>query len=286
MASKTSTELLANGHYQVKRYQPGLWDGSDRAHDTITTASEWFSRKFPEQVDRFGCPFLELRHDEKHGITSAIPVLPNEEFFAAILGGDKRLGHEVVFYQPERQFYFRDVRDNGVFKVTSEPKLRTLLSIYFLNCAEELPNIDPRALFRDCRSDEQLQRIVVKARSILAADESFFILDGPNVRAEGTEAYGQLAKTFIQSFVEPAPGKTLTVSESYALFKQFSQGHGLVVIDMPLFRELMATLIQREYGLGLRNDVPNLSGKQQRGWRGVSLREYNLPVELLQKSKN
>jgi len=70
------------------------------------TPSEWFADKFPEQVAQYGCPFLEMRQTSCDGFSHITPIAPNIDFFAAMLGGDSRLGHSVVYYEPEMQFYY------------------------------------------------------------------------------------------------------------------------------------------------------------------------------------
>jgi hypothetical protein len=87
------------------------------------------------------------------------------------------------------------------------------------------------------------------------------------------EAHGKAARTFIQVFIEMNSQKSLTVTDSYTSFREFCMKNGLVMVDRRLFEDLVAELIYKEFGLRLRHDVPNLLGKQQRGWRGVGLRE-------------
>jgi len=237
------------------------------------TPAEWFSKKWPRQASVFGCPFLETTCTDEYGFQTTNPIALNELFFASILS-DARLGHKVVYYTPDEQFYFRDVRENGAFKPTTEAKLRILISRYLLTCAEELVDSTPLFnLFVRFRKEEELQRVVNAAKSLLAVDRSFFGLDSPYARAEGVEAHGKAARTFIQVFIEMNSQKSLTVTDSYTSFREFCMKNGLVMVDRRLFEDLVAELIYKEFGLRLRHDVPNLLGKQQRGWRGVGLRE-------------
>jgi len=59
--------------------------------------NEFFKRRFPEQTDKFGQAFFGTEQ-------------LSADFFAAVLRGDKRLGHQVVWYAPEDTFYFHDFR--------------------------------------------------------------------------------------------------------------------------------------------------------------------------------
>src|SRR5665213_1592566 len=70
------------------------------------TPSEWFCQKFPEQAKQFGFPFLEMRETSCDGFSAVTPIAPNLDFFAAMLGGDKKLCESVVYFEPEMQFYY------------------------------------------------------------------------------------------------------------------------------------------------------------------------------------
>src|SRR5258705_8080117 len=71
------------------------------------TPALWFAQKFPDQVNQFGCPFLEMRQSTCDGFNLITPVSINTDFFAAMLGGDSKLGHSVIYFEPEMQFYYR-----------------------------------------------------------------------------------------------------------------------------------------------------------------------------------
>jgi hypothetical protein len=72
------------------------------------SASDWWCLMFPDQVRVYGCPFLEERRQDGIGMATKSPLSANIDFLAACLGGDERLGHRVIFYVPEQQFYFYD----------------------------------------------------------------------------------------------------------------------------------------------------------------------------------
>src|ERR1700733_3221000 len=55
------------------------------------TPSVWFAQKFPDQAYQYGCPILELRQTSCDGFTRITPISINQDFFAAMLGGDVRL---------------------------------------------------------------------------------------------------------------------------------------------------------------------------------------------------
>ena len=239
-----------------------------------STPSEYFSKLYPSKSDQFGTPFLETVHSSQFQ-TFVKPIAMNDLFFASILS-DESLGHKTVFY--DEQFYFKDVRDGGLFKPTTEDKLKNLLSLLILRCAESLPpQSDKLNLFVLFRQDGQLQRVVDKARSVLAAGPEFFALDSTYTRV-GVDVQGKLIRTFISLGVEKNGGKSLTVPDAYTAFCEYCLKNGSVVVDRNVFESLMTEIVKREHGICLRHSVLNNMGKQQRGWQGIGLKE---PVALL-----
>jgi len=49
-----------------------------------------------------------------------------------------------------------------------------------------------------------------------------------------------------------------------------------MLVERRHFQGLVREIITEQYGLGLRNDVLNASGRHQRGWRGIGMREDEL----------
>jgi len=263
---------------QLVKYKPVPWlFRNDLPEPPVTTPSEWFSKRWPEQAETFGTPFLEAKlHDgdlEQH----VNPLSLNEIFFAGILAGNQELGHKVVYYSPDEEFYFKDPREGGIFKSTTEDKLKTLLSLYILECAEQLKDTTPKLnLFVRFRKDQELQNIINKARSLLAVDKSFFGADSPNLRTGGAEEKEKVAKTFISLVIELNPQNNMTLADTYAVFREFSGKQGVKLVERRHFEDLAGDIIKEQYGLALRNDILNGSGRHQRGWRGLGLRQEQL----------
>lgn len=237
-----------------------------------TTPSAWFSQRFPAETKRWGCPFLEAV-TTNHALmltTTTHAVALNDNFFAATLS-DQQLGHAVVYFEPERQWYFREPRD-GVFHPTTEAKLMILLSALLLKCAEELrSSVNMSSLFVAFRADEQLRAVVKKARSILAADSTFFSATSPHQRVEGPEQQDQMARRFIGVAVKPQPGHLLSVNHCYSEFSGFCRNHGVEPVARKLFRQLVVDIIREEFGVGLRADLKDAGGHYQRGWKGLAV---------------
>jgi hypothetical protein len=91
---------------QLVKYKPVPWVfRHDLPEPPVTTPSQWFSKRWPQEADAFGTPFLEatfLDGDlEKH----VNPIAINEIFFASILAGNETMGHKVIYYTPDEEFY-------------------------------------------------------------------------------------------------------------------------------------------------------------------------------------
>jgi hypothetical protein len=243
----------------------------------VRTPSQWFSKRWQQQAEEFGTPFLETVYLDGDLEKHVSPISMNEIFFASILAGDENLGHKVVFYTPDEEFYFRDPREGGIFTSTTEAKLKTLLSLYFLKCAEELKDSTPMFnLFVRFRKGDELQAVINKARSLLAVDKSFFGAESPNIRTGGAEEKAKVARSFVNLVVELNPQKSLTVTDSYTAFREFCVKNRLMLVERRHFQDLVGEVVTEQYGLGLRNDILNASGRHQRGWRGVGMREDEL----------
>ena len=235
------------------------------------TPSEWFARRFPAEVHRWGCPFLEeVDEDRTTGRKRITAVAMNECFFAAALS-DSQLGHSVIFYEPEHQWFFLDPIDQ-LFHPTSEAKLTTLLSALLVRCAEEMPStVDKVNLFVKFRDEERLKAVVKHARSILATDSTFFSPSGPNHRTKATDQPAQTARRFIQSTVKPKPDQHLSISDCYAGFEGYCRNNGVEPVAKKAFRQMIVEIIREEFGLGLRADMKNTKGRFERGWKGLAV---------------
>ena len=235
------------------------------------TPSAWFSQRVPAEVKRWGCPFLEAVMTNPVMMTTTTQAMAlNDNFFAAILS-DQQLGHAVVFFEPEGQWYYREPRD-GQFHPTTEAKLMTVLSALLLKCAEKLrSSVNMSPLFVVFRTEERLKAVVKKARSILAADSTFFSATSPHQRVAGDELPVRSARQFIQTSMKPTPGHLLTVQECFTAFLAFCERRGLAAGEQRAFRQFISEIIREEFGLAFRKDLKSADGRYMRGWKGLTL---------------
>ncbi len=240
------------------------------------TPSSWFARKFPN-CSAFGSPFLEAEYQMPNGLTRITPISLNTDFFAAILGGSSRLNHKVIFYVPEEMFLFFDPRTQQ-FRETTKEKLKLLLSQLLLQCAQEMPqNIDILNLFVDFRADHVLDKIIKKAKTALAANESFF-KSSPYPREP--RKHEKLATLFSKTVLEPCPTAILTVNQCYQSFSLFCFSKGVETINRHDFNGVMKSAIRREFKLGLRHDLRlKPQAPQAKGWKGLRQCEGKAFVE-------
>src|SRR5437870_68137 len=104
--STTAHEQLRNARLELNVYKPDPWPLSNQTFPAQPkTPGEWFSFHFPDQARIYGAPFIELREKHLHGFQTITPLSINLDFFAAVLGGDERLGHRVIYLEHELQFY-------------------------------------------------------------------------------------------------------------------------------------------------------------------------------------
>ena len=233
--------------------------------------SDYFSKRFPALAQRYGPPILESVETLLDQSTTTTPVALNEDFFGAAIGGDEELGHHVVFYLPEQQFYFFDSRVHR-YEPTTEQKLVFLLSQYLIQCAAEMPqDVEIAKLFIELRKEDNLRKVVRRAKALLAADESFFGESSPNKRLKGPESHSSVAKVFAREILKPDPESNLTITECFETFNEFCQDKGLDPINRRVFKSLIAEVIREEFNLGLRHDVLGINNRQQHGWKGLVL---------------
>jgi hypothetical protein len=264
-------EQINVARLQLKPWKPEPWPLTDYGSNRKpTTPSEWFSEKFPVQAKIFGCPFAELVEDQSDGFKRVNPLAPNLDFLAAILGGDEKMGHKVVYVESEMQWYFLDAR-TGIFKPTTAEKLGNLLRALLIRCAEELPdNVHKLNLFLEFRSEKTIKTALHRAKSILAADHTFFSVDSKHQRQKGPEIHERVARVFVERVLERQPGTDLTLNNAHLIFTEFLKCKEMVPVERKIFKGLLCPLVRDVFDVGLRHDILNPQTKKQGdGWRGI-----------------
>jgi hypothetical protein len=243
-----------------------------------TSANDWFQKKFPAHIQVFGSPFLEQRQPGQYGEDYITPLIPNLDCLAACLGGDEKLGHRVIFYVQELQFYFYDPRDQQ-FHATTDQKLGNLLRGLLARCAAEVKGEGHLLnIFHTFRSDSVVKAVINRCKSLLAADPDFFGVNSSHQRVAGPELHQRLAMVFAQRLLEVHEGSQLTIGQTYAFFNRFAREKELLPMKRSQFKAMMADVIREQFGLGLRNDLIDVqTQKQGCGWKGLRIVEENPP---------
>jgi hypothetical protein len=234
-----------------------------------TTPNSYFVERYPWAFEQYGSPFIELNTAAELGL-NIIPASINTDFFAAVLGGRKDLGHHTIYYEPEMHFYFRD--SDGVFKPTSAEKLQNQYRALLMRCAQEMPaNVNKLNLVNEFRSDRTVRAIVQRAKSALAADHTFFSATSPYQRIRGVELYERIARRFVDEMLCGEPDQVLLMSDAYERFLELLKHQNLEPVKRCEFKAMVTPLMKERFDVCLRNDLRIDDRRGVRGWKHVAL---------------
>jgi hypothetical protein len=240
----------------------------------LRTPNGWFASRFPNEHMAYGNAFYEEWTTSLQGSQIILPSVINEDFLAAMLSGERRLGHRMV-YLPADGFWFKDPRLDA-FCPTTDKKVEILLSNYLLKCAENMgANVASKVLFLDHRRPSVLAGIVQRAKTVLEADPRFF--EGAN--APRRVSNGRILEpsmpsspeNFIHSTFVPKEGGVVIVSEAYQKFLGYCQRENLTRVEFTEFKRVARELVMEKFLLGLRHDVRTPEGRQTHGWKHLKL---------------
>jgi hypothetical protein len=70
------------------------------------------------------------------------------------------------------------------------------------------------------------------------------------------------------------------VPDCFSAYVEFCNERGWVALTRKKFGDLIGDAVTRQYGLTVRHDIRDATGKAQRGWNGLRLREnFQRPTE-------
>jgi P4 family phage/plasmid primase-like protien len=78
---------------------------------------------------------------------------------------------------------------------------------------------------------------------------------------------------FVREELTCTPGRQLTVDDCFAAYVEFCTERGWVSQTRNKFARLIADSVAHRFGITIRHDIKDDSGKAQRGWNGLQLRE-------------
>jgi hypothetical protein len=112
--------------------------------------------------------------------------------------------------------------------------------------------------------------VVQRAKSILAADSSFFSATSSNQRIRGQELHERLMRVLCETMLQPSADSCLTMTQAYKYFCRLAELRQLGTLKRSMFKASMTDLMRDRFGICLRRDVPNAIGKHQEAWKGAS----------------
>jgi hypothetical protein len=241
-------------------------------NDRPLTPNTYFSKLFPSHTNQFGHAFLELRENSCDGFSKVTPISINLDFFASILS-DPALGLSVVYFEPEMQFYYSQPFDS-VYKCVSPEKLQSLYRGLLIRCAQSMNNeVNILNLFHEFRNDKTAKLVVQRAKSVLAADQSYFSATSKHQRVRGIELFERIARKFVDDMLTCETGQILRLADAYAVFRSLLKQRELPDIKRSDFKAVVGPLIREQFNVALRNDLGGVGG---RGWKDVKMLQSGL----------
>jgi len=158
-----------------------------------------------------------------------------------------------------------------LYKPTSPEKLQNLYRGFLIRCALSLNDeTNIFNLLREFRSDRVARQVTNRAKSILAADHTFFSATSKYQRIRGIELHERLARSFVEQVLERVPGETLLLTDAYSHFCEYLRRRDMPAVNRQVFKALIPPAIQEQYELGIRNDLRDLKGGGWHcGWKGI-----------------
>ena len=246
------------------------------AGDRTNDPNGWFLEKFPDAVEKYGPAFMEATWIDQHFQKNVIPAHLNIDFFAGVLGGSPQLGHKVVYFQPEGIFFFYDPMVDA-YVPTTEAKLQLLLSNILVKCSSACGRlVDIRPIVEVFRSQKTLNSVIQRAKAMLQADTGFFqgkdgnrrYVDSRYIEPNEEPSYRQ----FVHKALVAHPDGKVTLPDAFHRYYRFCADNHLQPLTRSEFKHLVSEVIREEFNIGLRHDVPGISGKHNHGWLGIDCR--------------
>lgn len=229
--------------------------------------SQHFEQLFPDQTAQFGPACLEFGQADELGQIHPQPLLINHDTLAASLS-DPRIGLDVVYYDQEMQFFYKEPFQN-LYKPVSPEKVQGLYRGLVLRTASSVKNVNGKLnVWAEFRSDKNCRLIIQRAKAILSASPEFFSPTSKHQRIRGIELMERVARRFVSEMLTCEPGQILKLADAYAVFRGLLKQRDLPDIKRSDFKAVVGPLIRDQFSVALRND---LDGAGVRGWKNVRL---------------
>jgi hypothetical protein len=241
----------------------------DYPEQTPATPSEWLAHHFQDAATKYGSPIMELRRLFPDSDIQIVPLAVNEDALAAILGS-LQCGSS-VFHIEEQQFYSKQA--DGFYEPVDLESLKMALSQLFIKCATDMPSaVDIRPLFNEFRTDVVLDRILKRAKAILAVDDRFFDPVGPNAR-NPIKVPKEAVRSFVDQNMVADEASVLTLRDTFETYQAFCKENDFVAVPLNQFKACISPHILRRFNRGIRGDLNMLGASKSLGWKGIALNQ-------------
>jgi hypothetical protein len=116
-----------------------------------------------------------------------------------------------------------------------------------MKCAQEMPaQVHKLNLFHEFRSDKTAKAVVNRAKSVLAADSSFFSATSLHQRIRGIELHERLARKFVDELLTADSGQILMLHDAYSAFCSMLKKRELEPLKRSDFKAIVAPLIRSD----------------------------------------
>jgi len=267
-------------------------DLEDQQASQELTHIAYFSQIYPNLVRDFGFPFYTAIRKTAYPSDQINP--PTEQlkgintlFFAALLGGDKRLGHDVVYYGPESTFYFNDPLI-GRYAPTTDAKIRFYLNHVLQDRAWGCDTDEAQIILENFCAPKVLDAIIDQAKALLAAEKGFF--EGPRayprftMDTQSSKDLGATVKSFLKKQIGTDETSILTITECMTGVKEYLKKSNANLPHNKEIKTIVETNIRELYGMGLRNDLVLPDNTCVVGWKGIRL--DRLPLTSASQAEN
>ena len=267
---------VGRGTSQALETQPwGFTDSSgkpDALHPNV-----FFANTRRTLVEEFGYPFYSTVPYGPPSDSAEQIIDINTDFWAAYIGGDKRLQHDLVYYVPEQTFYFYDPLSE-CYVPTNEQKVRVWLGLSLQERAWGQPEKTASMILMQFREKPVFDEIIAKAKALHEAGYSFF--NGPGAQARWGDRQSELAAhrgkhavaSFVAAHISSSDDHVLPVADGLKELARWYEANEQVMPPYGEMKQQFEREILKAHGKTVRNDVKSPQGASCRGWKGLQLR--------------
>jgi hypothetical protein len=248
--------------------------GDDGQSMLAIDPNTFFSQRFSNQIKSWGPVFFGSQ-EFMNGRTTFVAESINDLAFAAILGGDPRLGQQVVYHPSEAQWYFYDYRVDA-YSPTTDEKMALLASNWLIRCSQVCQPLSARAVLK-LRTPQTIKNVITTAKAMLEVEKSFFTgkdghrryVDGKFIEPTEEPSY----QVFVKKAIIAEPQGKVTVHDAFHRYYQFCRDNQMTPLTRQEFKSLVSEVIRAIFNVGLRHDIIGDNNKQGHGWCGITYRQ-------------